>query len=180
MGCPFLFESNTFPHPDAAPVGVNMVYDLIDTPLGPVAVTGDHEGIRQIAFQHGKHPLKIEDHWQKDPTALEAASRQLESYFAGELQCFDLALAPVGTDFQQRVWQALRQIPYGHLVSYRDIAVAIGNPKACRAVGGANGKNPIPIVIPCHRVIGSQGQLVGYGEGLDIKRQLIDLEYRFL
>lgn len=157
-----------------------MVYDLIDTPLGPVAVTGDHGGIRQIAFQQGRQPLKIEDHWQKDPTALAAAGRQLRSYFAGELKYFDLTLAPVGTDFQQRVWQALRQIPYGHLVSYRDIAVAIDKPKACRAVGGANGKNPLPIVIPCHRVIGSQGQLAGYGEGLDIKRQLIDLESRFL
>jgi len=153
-----------------------MVYDLIDTPLGPVAVTGDEEGIRQIAFQKGRLPLKIEDHWQRDPNFLNAARRQITAYFAGELQCFDLALAPVGTDFQQRVWRALKQIPYGHLVSYRDIAATIGNPRACRAVGGANGKNPIPIVIPCHRVIGSQGQLVGYGEGLDIKKKLIDLE----
>jgi len=153
-----------------------MVYDLIDTPLGPVAVTGDDEGIRQIAFQEGRLPLTIEDHWQRDPSFLHAARRQITAYFAGELQCFDLALAPVGTDFQQRVWRALKQIPYGQLVSYRDIAAAIGNPRACRAVGGANGKNPIPIVIPCHRVIGSQGQLVGYGEGLDIKKKLIDLE----
>lgn len=157
-----------------------MVYDLIDTPLGPVAVTCDEVGIRQIAFQQGRHPLKIEDHWQKDPGILNAARRQLTAYFAGELQCFDLALAPVGTDFQQRVWRALRKIPYGCLVSYKDIAVAVGNPRAYRAVGGANGKNPISIIIPCHRVIGSQGQLVGYGEGLDIKAQLIDLERRTL
>jgi len=157
-----------------------MVYDLIDTPLGPLAVTGDEEGIRQIAFQQGRLPLKIKDHWKRDPVFLKAAGRQLTAYFAGELQCFDLTLAPVGTDFQQRVWRALKQIPYGHLVSYRDIAVAIDNPKAFRAVGGANGKNPIPIIIPCHRVIGSQGQLVGFGEGLDIKKQLIDLERKGL
>ena len=157
-----------------------MFYDLIDTPMGPVAVTGDEEGIRQIAFQEGRHPLKIEEHWQKDTRVLKAARRQIMAYFTGELQCFDLVLAPVGTDFQQRVWRALKKIPYGCLVSYRDIAVAIGNPGACRAVGGANGKNPIPIIIPCHRVIGSEGQLVGYGEGLDIKKKLIDLERKYL
>ncbi len=157
-----------------------MFYDLVDTPLGPVAVTSDEKGIRKIAFQQGKHPLRIEEHWQRDPKILNAARRQLKAYFSGELQDFDLMLAPAGTDFQQRVWRALRQIPYGHIVSYQDIAVAIGNPKACRAVGGANAKNPIPIIIPCHRVIGSQGQLVGYGEGLDIKKKLIDLERRYL
>ena len=89
---------------------------------------------------------------------------------------FDLALAPVGTPFQLKVWQALRTIPYGELVSYKTIAEAIGNPKAVRAVGGANGRNPIPIIVPCHRCIGSDGSLTGFGGGLDTKKRLIDLE----
>ena len=89
---------------------------------------------------------------------------------------FDLPLAPVGTPFQLKVWQALRAIPYGELVSYKTIAEAVGNPKAVRAVGGANGKNPIPIIVPCHRVIGSDGSLTGFGGGLETKKRLIDLE----
>jgi methylated-DNA-[protein]-cysteine S-methyltransferase len=115
-------------------------------------------------------------HWRRDPEALRAAAEQLRSYFAGELTGFDLPLAPSGTDFQQRVWAALREIPYGRTVSYAELAVAVGRPGAARAVGAANGRNPIAIVIPCHRVIGSAGALTGYGGGLDRKRLLLDLE----
>ena len=105
--------------------------------------------------------------------------QQLEAYFAGELQRFDLALAPDGTDFQQAVWQALTTIPYGATCSYGEIARQIGKPKASRAVGAANGQNPIPIIIPCHRVIGSTGKLTGFGGGLAAKEILLELEQRF-
>ncbi|MBK9168153.1 MAG: methylated-DNA--[protein]-cysteine S-methyltransferase [Bryobacterales bacterium] len=104
------------------------------------------------------------------------ALRQLHAYFAGELHEFDLPLAPEGTPFQRRVWEALRAIPYGETRSYGDIAKAIGAPKASRAVGAANGRNPIPVVVPCHRVIGADGSLTGFGGGLAIKRTLLDLE----
>lgn len=107
---------------------------------------------------------------------LRAAFRQLEAYFEGELTLFDLPLNPRGTPFMQEVWKALCRVPYGHTASYKDIAVAIGRPKACRAVGLANNRNPLPIVIPCHRIIGSKGALVGYGGGLDMKRRLLELE----
>lgn len=107
---------------------------------------------------------------------LRTAFRQLEAYFEGELTVFDLPLNPRGTPFMQEVWKALCNVPYGHTASYKDIAVAIGRPKACRAVGLANNRNPLPIVIPCHRIIGSKGALVGYGGGLDMKRRLLELE----
>lgn len=107
---------------------------------------------------------------------LREAFRQLESYFAGELMVFDLPLNPQGTPFMRQVWQALRNVPYGRTASYKDIAAAVGRPKACRAVGLANNRNPLPIVIPCHRIIGSKGDLVGYGGGLDMKRRLLTLE----
>jgi len=110
---------------------------------------------------------------------IQEAFRQIEAYFHGRLFEFSLPLAPQGTDFMQLVWQALREIPYGKTVSYKEIAVKIGHPKATRAVGMANNRNPIAIVIPCHRVIGSNGQLVGYRYGLENKRQLLDLESRY-
>ncbi len=103
-------------------------------------------------------------------------ARQLDSYFAGELRYFDLPLRPEGTPFQLRVWEELRRIPYGETRSYREVARAIGSPEAVRAVGAANGQNPIPIVVPCHRVIGANGKLTGFGGGLDVKRLLLDLE----
>jgi methylated-DNA-[protein]-cysteine S-methyltransferase len=115
----------------------------------------------------------------KESPLIKEAWGQLYEYFSGRLFKFDLPLAPSGTDFQQRVWQALKTIPYGQVKSYKDIAIAIGNKNAARAVGMANNKNPIPIIIPCHRVIGANGQLVGYGGGLDIKRYLLNLEGKF-
>ena len=104
--------------------------------------------------------------------------KQLEEYFAGERKTFDVPLDLWGTPFQQEVWKALLQIPYGETRSYQDIAQSVGNPKAVRAVGGANGRNPVPVIVPCHRVIRSDGNLGGYGGGLDIKRDLLDLENR--
>ncbi len=118
--------------------------------------------------------------WREDATGFHEAIRQLRAYFAGELETFDLLLAPEGTPFQQRVWGELLKIPYGNTTSYGELAKRIGNPKASRAVGLANGSNPIPIVIPCHRVIGSNGKLTGYGGGLPIKEKLLALEKRQL
>ena len=114
--------------------------------------------------------------WTRDPRMLATARAQLEAYLAGELRTFDLALSSGGTPFQQQVWAELRKIPYGETISYLELATRIGNPKAMRAVGAANGRNPIAIIVPCHRVIGADGRLTGYGGGLWRKRRLLDLE----
>jgi methylated-DNA-[protein]-cysteine S-methyltransferase len=118
------------------------------------------------------------DGWQRDDTAFDDVTEQLRAYFAGTLREFDLPLALEGTSFQQSVWSVLQTIPYGETRSYLDVARAIGKPAACRAVGAANGANPIPIVVPCHRVIGSGGGLTGFGGGIDVKRRLLALEAR--
>ena len=110
-----------------------------------------------------------------DPLLLDAAA-QLRAYFAGDLREFDIPLAPRGTEFQRRVWTAVSTIPYGATTSYSEIAAAVGRPSACRAVGAANGRNPLPVIVPCHRVIGAAGALTGYGGGLERKRTLLDLE----
>jgi methylated-DNA-[protein]-cysteine S-methyltransferase len=110
-----------------------------------------------------------------DPLLLDAAD-QLRAYFAGELREFDLPLAPRGTPFQREVWAAVAAVPYGRTATYSEIAAAVGRPSACRAVGAANGRNPLPVIVPCHRVIGAAGALTGYGGGLDRKRSLLDLE----
>jgi len=120
---------------------------------------------------------KIEAEISETPLIKKTAA-QLEEYFAGKRKAFDLPLNPQGTEFQKKVWKALQEIPYGKTVSYKDIAEKIGSPKASRAVGGANNKNPISIIIPCHRVIGANGALVGYAGGLDMKRELLELEVR--
>ena len=154
-----------------------MYYDYFDTGLiGALTLVGDEQGLRQIVFPNKKTPFAIHDDWQKRPELLASVRAQLRAYFNGELKRFDLTLAPVGTPFQLQVWQALLDIPYGELVSYKAIAEAIGSPKAARAVGGAVGKNPIPIIVPCHRCVGSDGSLTGFGGGLDTKKRLIDLE----
>ncbi len=157
-----------------------MYYDIQNFSAGRIiAVIKGDEGLRYIGFQQGKHPLSISENWKKNSKMLKNTFDQLHAYFAGKLFQFDLPVAPLGTSFQKSVWNALMDIPYGHTVSYGDIAAAIGKPKACRAVGGANGKNPIPIVIPCHRVIGADGRLTGYGSGLKIKAELLSLEKRY-
>lgn len=153
-----------------------MIYDIMDSQLGPILVAKDEQGVRHIGFNQGIDPLVIDPAWKKDANKLKYVTDQLKAYFAGELTEFEVDLAPRGTPFQQKVWAALCQIPYGRIASYLDIARAIGNEKACRAVGGANGKNPIPIIIPCHRVIGKSGKLVGFSSGLEIKARLLKLE----
>ena len=141
-------------------------------------LAADEQGLRQIDFVRGKS--RPDPSWRQDRTALQETIRQLRSYFAGELEDFDLPLVPNGTPFQLAVWKQLCHIPYGATISYGELARRIGNPNASRAVGLANGSNPIPIVIPCHRVIGSNGKLTGYGGGLPIKEKLLALERRQL
>jgi methylated-DNA-[protein]-cysteine S-methyltransferase len=152
----------------------------IESPLGPLTIAVDDRGLREIRFPSGGMPAAPDPHWHEDVSAVAEAVRQLRAYFSGELESFDLALAPQGTPFQQRVWAELCRIPYGETISYGELARRIGNPNASRAVGLANGSNPIPIVIPCHRVIGSNGKLTGYGGGLPIKEKLLALERRQL
>lgn len=151
-----------------------------DCPLGPLLVAQDETGLREINFPKHGHAAAPAPEWRRDDSALRESIRQLRAYFAGQLENFDLPLAPEGTAFQQRVWGELCKIPYGETISYGELARRIGNPKAGRAVGLANGSNPIPIVIPCHRVIGSNGKLTGYGGGLPIKEKLLALEKRQL
>jgi methylated-DNA-[protein]-cysteine S-methyltransferase len=156
---------------------MHMRYDYFHTGhIGILTLVADDQGLRHIDFENDRTPVRVQPDWQRDPDFFAAARAQLTAYFQGALERFDLPLAPVGTPFQQAVWQTLRTIPYGALVSYRWVAERIGNPKASRAVGGASGKNPLPIVIPCHRVIGCNGALTGFGGGLAVKERLIELE----
>jgi methylated-DNA-[protein]-cysteine S-methyltransferase len=151
-------------------------YTTLESPLGPVLVAGDEAGLRRISFQHGTRALEPGPGWRRDDAALAEAAGQLRAYFAGARRGFDLPLAPLGTEFQQRVWRALCEIPYGETISYGELARRVGQPSASRAVGAANGRNPLPIVVPCHRVIGSTGRLVGFGGGLHLKEGLLGLE----
>lgn len=155
-------------------------FTQIESPLGVLLLASDEQGLREIQFVNGRHSVRRKPEWQEDAAALKEPIRQLRAYFAGELEDFDLPLAPQGTTFQQKVWADLCKIPYGETISYGELARRIGNPNASRAVGLANGSNPIPIVIPCHRVIGANGKLTGYGGGLPIKEKLLALEKRQL
>jgi methylated-DNA-[protein]-cysteine S-methyltransferase len=152
----------------------------LESPIGTLLIVGDADGLRQILFSSNGSPARPEPDWQESPSALDEVARQLRAYFVGELEAFDISLAPKGTPFQQKVWSELQKIPYGDTISYGELARRIGNSNASRAVGLANGSNPIPIVIPCHRVIGSNGKLTGYGGGLPIKGKLLALEKRQL
>lgn len=151
-------------------------YDFLDTACGALLVAIDETGLRHVDFVDGLRTLPKQDEWQRDSEALAPYLEQFRAYFAGELQRFTLPLAAQGTPFQQAVWQALCDIPYGETRSYRDIALAIGKPTAMRAVGAANGRNPLSIIVPCHRVIGRDGSLTGYAGGLPIKQALLKLE----
>jgi methylated-DNA-[protein]-cysteine S-methyltransferase len=153
-----------------------MYWQEIDSPVGPVLLAGDAEGLKLVCFQTGPHSRRPQADWTADAKPLATAIRQLAQYFAGRRRAFDLPLAPRGTPFQRAVWQALARIPYGETVSYGELARRIGRPRASRAVGLANGANPLPIVVPCHRVIGANGSLTGFGGGIEIKRKLLALE----
>ena len=149
-----------------------MFEHVIQSPVGPLTLTGTEDALTRLSFGGGQAGAG------SPSPALELAARALEEYFAGVRREFTVPLAPVGTAFQLAVWSALREIPYGATASYRDIAVRLGKPGGAVAVGQANSRNPIPIIIPCHRIIGAGGQLVGYTGGLEIKRFLLRLEER--
>ena len=154
-----------------------MNYAYLETPIGTLLIAGDVEAIHEIYFpKNGKARAPQPDWTESARGPVSNAIRQLKEYFAGKRTDFDLPLAPNGTEFQRTVWQRLQEIPYGETISYGELAKRVGNPKASRAVGAANGANPISIVVPCHRVIGSSGKLVGYGGGLPLKRRLLEME----
>ena len=155
-------------------------YTTIESPVGPLLLAGDERGLRRVSFENGKRTTPVQPDWKLDKEPFSEVIRQLQAYFRGELKAFDLPLAMEGTEFQLRVWNALRAIPYGETISYARLAERIGNPKAVRAVGLANGSNPIPIIVPCHRVIGSDGSLTGFGGGLSTKKMLLELENKQL
>jgi len=157
-----------------------ILYTLSPSPLGILLLTTDGTALNELAFADDASAPVIGDDWRQDDQAplLRETRAQLDAYFAGRLKRFDLPLAASGTPFQQQVWQALRQIPYGSTCSYADIARAIGQPGASRAVGGANGANPLAIVVPCHRVISANGRIGGYTGGLSRKQRLLALETR--
>jgi methylated-DNA-[protein]-cysteine S-methyltransferase len=152
-------------------------YTTVPSPIDELLLTGTGEALTGLHMTDRRHgPPAVGTDWRRDDRQFAAATDQLAGYFAGELTDFDLPLAPAGTAFQLRVWAALRTIPYGQTTSYGELAGQLGNPGASRAVGLANGRNPIAIVVPCHRVIGADGRLTGYGGGLDRKRWLLDHE----
>ena len=158
-------------------------YTETESSIGTLVLAGDGDGtrlrgLRLIWLPGGSGKFRPGPDWVKDAKPFAEAIRQLFEYFAGKRDEFDLPLAPEGTEFQQEVWRAVAAIPYGETRSYGDIARQIGRADAVRAVGAANGQNPLPIVIPCHRVIGSDGRLTGYGGGLPLKKSLLELESR--
>jgi methylated-DNA-[protein]-cysteine S-methyltransferase len=153
-----------------------MIYTYVKTPIGSLLVARHEAGLAALSFEKNGRRVDPDDDWKRDDAAFADVREQLREYFAGERRVFDLALAPRGTPFQQDVWTALQAIPYGQTRSYSQIAGSIGRPDAVRAVGAANGANRIPIIIPCHRVIGSNGSLTGFGGGMATKRFLLDLE----
>lgn len=153
-----------------------MYYCFLDTPIGELLLAGEDGALSMIGFPKGSMRREPEADWIFNEKPLADACEQLREYFSGDRQEFDLALKLDGTEFQISVLKALQEIPYGQTTSYGEIARRIGRPKAVRAVGAANGRNPIPIVVPCHRVIGSTGDLTGFGGGLDTKEALLRLE----
>jgi methylated-DNA-[protein]-cysteine S-methyltransferase len=152
-------------------------YTYMESPVGRLLLAGHDTGLSRVDFSErgGRAPR---DGWHPAEAPFREAIRQLTAYFEGRLRAFDFPVAPEGTPFQLAVWNALREIPYGETVSYAEMARRMGQPRAVRAVGAANGRNPLPIVIPCHRLIGSDGRLTGYGGGLHVKEALLALERR--
>lgn len=156
-----------------------MYYCYQSSPLGPLLLAGDNQGLH-LLHMHAAQPWELPGDWQPAVTQLDDVKRQLDEYFAGKREVFEVRLAPLGTAFQQEVWHALQRIPYGTTCSYGDLAEQIGRPRAVRAVGTANGANPIAIIVPCHRVIGSNGTLTGYAGGVERKQMLLELEGAWL
>ena len=157
---------------------MTICYSYEKTPIGTLLLAGRDGALTRIGFERGGEPDSPQAGWAQDDAQFGEVRVQLREYFAGSRRDFDLPLLPEGTSFQQDVWRLLREIPYGETRSYGWLANAIGRPSASRAVGAANGANPIPLVIPCHRVIGASGSLTGFGGGLPVKKFLLELEQR--
>jgi methylated-DNA-[protein]-cysteine S-methyltransferase len=152
------------------------LYTTLASPIGELLLVGDGRSLRRLHMREGRSRMAIRADWTRADEPFEAVRAQLAEYFDGRRTSFDVPLAMEGTGFQRRVWGALREIPYGETVSYGEIARRVGEPDSARAVGVANGGNPIAVIVPCHRVIGADGSLTGFGGGLDRKRILLDLE----
>jgi len=159
---------------------MRIYYTWFESPIGPLLLAGADSKLKLVSFAKGKHARQVHPDWIEDASVFADAIDQLQRYFAGNLETFDLPLLLEGTAFQKKVWTALKNIPYGETISYKTLAQRVGSPKAVRAVGAANGANPIPIILPCHRVIGNDGSLTGFGGGLPLKQKLLALESRQL
>ncbi len=155
-----------------------MYYTKFSSPLCEITLAGDADGLSHLYLNtgQGKRKFQISDDWKENDSFFAKIKTQIDDYFKGSRTQFDIKLNPDGTDFQKKVWHELAKIPYGTVCSYKDIAEAMQNNRASRAVGTANGQNPIPLIIPCHRVIGADGGLGGFAHGLSIKQKLIDFE----
>lgn len=149
---------------------------VVDSPIGPLTLTAKDGRINGLHMEDATHRPTDWSDWKRDDAQFKEARRQVEAYFDGDLQRFDLPLLMEGTEFQRSVWRGLQTIPYGRTMSYGEMAAQVGNPKACRAVGLANGRNPVAVIVPCHRVIGANGTLTGFGGGLDRKEWLLKHE----
>ena len=156
------------------------LYTVMDSPIGPLLIVGARDALQMVGFPSGKGHVAPRAEWTRDDGALRFATGPLREYFAGERRTFDVPLAPRGTPFQLEVWRELARIPYGTTISYGTLVTRLGNPAASRAVGAANGSNPIPIIVPCHRVIGANGSLTGFGGGIETKRWLLAHEQQRL
>jgi len=153
-----------------------MLYTSFESPIGELLAVGDGQALHGLYMQEGRTAIAVRADWEPAHDAFGEVRAQLADYFGGRLTGFDLPLAMHGSPFQLRVWRALVEIPYGETISYGELARRIGRPADPRAVGQANGRNPIAVIVPCHRVIGADGSLTGYGGGLERKRQLLELE----
>jgi methylated-DNA-[protein]-cysteine S-methyltransferase len=153
-----------------------LLYSRLDSPIGELLLLSDGRSLRGLYMQEGRTAIRVNAGWKTAEEPFAAVREQLGEYFAGRRSSFDLPIAMTGSAFERHVWSALQQIPYGESISYGELARRIGQPTAARAVGLANGRNPIAVIVPCHRVIGADGSLTGYGGGVERKRFLLDLE----
>ena len=164
---------NTISNPTISPT---LLYTTVESPIGELLLLGDGDALHGLYMQDGRKPVRISPSWQESAEPFAGVREQLREYFAGQRTTFDIPLVMAGAQFERGVWRALQDIPYGETVSYGEIARRVGQPSAPRAVGLANGRNPIAVIVPCHRVIGADGTLTGYGGGLERKRLLLELE----
>ena len=157
-------------------MSMQLYYDILPSPIGDLLILAHEFAIREIIFQTKEQDHIVNSEWIHSSELIEQTKNELKAYFSGQLKEFSVNVNPHGTPFQKQIWKDVIAIPHGHVCSYQDVANNTNNPSACRAVGRANSQNPIPIIIPCHRVIGKSGKLTGYAGGLDRKQHLLNLE----